>query len=959
MKKQLRFGFRLFVLSVAVYMMIPSLSLVAQVHHPWQLDGQIYFKLKNDFKFEVRHTEGKVDLKEMQGLLGHLYAKYEVHKLEKPFWSTTSFELQRTYQLYFQKIHQIDELIKEMEQLSFIEYAEPVPLMKTTLTPNDLGANSTSGTGQWHLHKIQAPQAWDLSVGSPSIVVGIVDDAVLTTHPDLSPVCLPGRDVADNDNDPNPPTSSYSHGTHVAGISGAATNNGIGVASIGFGVKILPVKATNSASAVTHGYPGVTWAADNGAHIINCSWGGPTGGTTGQNVINYAWNKGCIIVAAAGNDNTNQQFFPAAYNNVISVASTASSDAKSSFSNYGTWIDISAPGSAIYSTYVGGSSTPTATYSRIQGTSMASPLVAGLLALMKSFAPTATRNDLINCLYSSADNINAQNSNFIGQLGAGRINAYQALVCLQQFANAAPIANFTADVTSGCPGLQVQFNAFSTGGAATSYAWQFPGGTPSTSTLQNPVVTYSNIGTYNVVLTMTNLNGSHTRTENNYITISNSGIQTIFLENFESGNLNGWTVENPDNGITWVNSQVGGTNGGSRAAGINLWNYSNAIGQRDRLISPVIDLSGSTNIELKFDHAHRRYSQNERDSLVIYASSNGGTSWNRIFAQAENGTGNFATNSTTTANFVPADIADWCYGGTIGAQCFTINLGAYSGVSNFRLRFESVNAYGNNLYLDNIRVTGTCQSVTVQPPIASFNASQTNICEGDLVSFSSTSLNSPTAFSWSFPGGTPSSSSSANPSISYNTPGTYNVSLTVSNTAGSNTATINSYIVVNPLPPVPVITQVGDSLIGSPGYASYLWRRNGFTVGTTQAIQITQTGTYELEVRDSNDCSNVSAELEINQIGNTAVINELENAQILLYPNPASEFVVLDFSLLNFDIQGVDVFNALGEQIYSFNAEYLQNNKIYVNVAALAGGVYMARISSTGGLIARKFIVSK
>ena len=147
-------------------------------------------------------------------------------------------------------------------------------------------------------------------------------------------------------------------------------------------------------------------------------------------------------VAAAGNDGTNQQFYPAAYTSVVAVSSTTTNDAKSSFSQYGTWVDIAAPGSAIYSTYA------TSLYSRIQGTSMASPNVAGLLGLMKSYAPNVSNQNLINCLYSSATNIDAVNSGFIGQLGAGRINAYQALLCLQQY-NVSVDAGITAVSSPG------------------------------------------------------------------------------------------------------------------------------------------------------------------------------------------------------------------------------------------------------------------------------------------------------------------------------------------------------------------------------------------------------------------------------------------------------------------------------------------------------------------------------
>jgi len=240
---------------------------------------------------------------------------------------------------------------------------------------------------------------------------------------------LPGYDAVDNDTDPTPCGSNDGfHGSHVSGIVGAETNNNLGISSIGYDVSILTVKIGDCNGALTGGYEGITCAADNGAYVINMSWGGGGSSNYGQNVCTYAWNQGAILVAAAGNDGVNSVFYPAGYDNVVSVASTTTGDAKSSFSNYGSWIDISAPGSSILST------NQTTGYQVTQGTSMASPLVAGLIGLMKSHAVGASNTDIINCLYSSAANIDAANASYIGQLGAGRIDAYQAMVCSNSFA---------------------------------------------------------------------------------------------------------------------------------------------------------------------------------------------------------------------------------------------------------------------------------------------------------------------------------------------------------------------------------------------------------------------------------------------------------------------------------------------------------------------------------------------
>ena len=181
--------------------------------------------------------------------------------------------------------------------------------------------------------------------------------------------------------------------------------------------------------------------------------------------------SGITFVAAAGNDNTSQVFYPAGYNYVISVASTTSSDSKSSFSNYGTWIDIAAPGSSIYSTI------PNNTYGTQSGTSMACPLVAGLCGLLKSYNPALTPDEIENCLDQSADNIDAQNPSYVGDLGAGRINALGALQCTNP--TNPPVVQFMSDANGPqCTGATVQFMDQSLYNP-TSWSWSFPGGSPA------------------------------------------------------------------------------------------------------------------------------------------------------------------------------------------------------------------------------------------------------------------------------------------------------------------------------------------------------------------------------------------------------------------------------------------------------------------------------------------------
>lgn len=533
---------------LAVASALIAFTTLGQSVHQDYLDGAIWFKLKNDTK---RHqtldvqtgtiSSSRIDIKKFD-----FYSEIErfgIKSLAEAFPQVKDEKLTNVFRLEVQNIDAVNEIIRLLEATDVVEYAERIPYIQKTLTPNDPSYNSST---QWGLFQMNAAQAWDFTTGSSDVTVAIVDDAVETTHSDLSGVIwtnpnevpnngvdddgngyiddVNGFDVANSDNNPDPdnPISSYDHGTHVAGIAGAETNNNNGVASIGHNITLIPVKSTNSATAVTHGYEGILYAVAAGADVINMSWGGSGSSTTAQNIINYASGEGIVLIAAAGNDNVSSVFYPAGYNNVISVASTTFGDSKSSFSNYGTWIDISAPGSAIYSTIPGNG------YGTKQGTSMASPQVAGLAGLMLSLNPSLSPADIESCILSTADNIDTQNPSYVGELGAGRINAQAAMNCISSTLNWAPEANFEADVVNILEGQSVNFTDLSIYNP-TSWSWTFNGGTPATFNGQNPpAVTYNAAGTYDVTLTVTNANGNDTETKTGYITVNAlTGCDTI------------------------------------------------------------------------------------------------------------------------------------------------------------------------------------------------------------------------------------------------------------------------------------------------------------------------------------------------------------------------------------------------------------------------------------------------
>jgi len=303
------------------------------------------------------------------------------------------------------------EFLAKFQADANVEAVELDYVMEANLTPND-----PSYASQYHLPRIQADLAWNITTGSTSRTIAIVDTGVDLTHPDLKAKILPGYDFVNGDALAD---DDQGHGTHCAGIATAISNNGLQVAGVDFNAKIMPVKVLNRRGS---GYTsdiinGVYYAADNGAHVISMSLGGGAAQTAFQDAINYAYGKNIIVVAAAGNSSTSALSYPAAYNNVVAVASTTSTDAMSSFSNYGSWVDIAAPGSSILSTADGGGTTT------MSGTSMATPVVAGLATLTWSKNLAASNTTVINRIYSTADKIAGTGTNFTH----GRVNAYNAV----------------------------------------------------------------------------------------------------------------------------------------------------------------------------------------------------------------------------------------------------------------------------------------------------------------------------------------------------------------------------------------------------------------------------------------------------------------------------------------------------------------------------------------------------
>ncbi len=309
---------------------------------------------------------------------------------------------------------QAKKKVAELEKNPLVEYAEPNFKRKAFLTPND-----TYYSLQYGLTKIEGPAAWDTERGqTSSVTIAVVDTGVQLNHPDLASKIVAGFDFVNGDASAN---DDHGHGTHVAGIASALTNNSLGVAGVSWGANIMPVKVLDSFGSGTDANvsDGITWAADNGAKVINLSLGGYDFSQTLQNATDYAYNRGVTVLAAAGNDGSNITIYPAGNTNVAGVGATNSSDGWASFSNYNSSVDVSAPGVSILSTYIDSS------LAYLSGTSMATPCASGVVALIRSKNPSMSVDSVFSTLtLSSTDLGSAGRDNFFGW---GRVDAYNAV----------------------------------------------------------------------------------------------------------------------------------------------------------------------------------------------------------------------------------------------------------------------------------------------------------------------------------------------------------------------------------------------------------------------------------------------------------------------------------------------------------------------------------------------------
>ncbi|MBW6516644.1 MAG: S8 family serine peptidase, partial [Candidatus Cloacimonetes bacterium] len=399
---------------------------------------------------------------ESLNLLAMEYRFVDLHQLHEKVtyldWNDKGVYLQNIYRIVLEENDNIETALSALNRDNNIIFAEYESINRYLYTPND-----PEYSLQWHHPVVMTPEAWDHVQGSSEVIVAITDSGTKWNHPDLADNIwineaeLPGItidwvngmiyggdgidndgngfiddvigwDFVENNNNPYQNYPGNGHGTHVAGCAGAVGDNNIGLTGTAMNVSLLICKGAPSnapSSGIQYAYQQVQYAAQSGAHIINCSWIGQGQGNYANSVVNYATSLGSLVVAGAGNNGIQHTptnaWFPSDCTNSLSVAATGQNDIMANFSDYGEPIDLTAPGVNIRSTYLNN------TYQSSSGTSMSSPVAAGIAALVKSLHPDISPLDLKARLMTTTDYIDDINDpGFAGLIGTGRINAFKA-----------------------------------------------------------------------------------------------------------------------------------------------------------------------------------------------------------------------------------------------------------------------------------------------------------------------------------------------------------------------------------------------------------------------------------------------------------------------------------------------------------------------------------------------------
>ena len=435
--------------TLIIIVLVVSLASYPQKQYKYNksLTNNVIFKLKDEFRNNIEQKNIRNNELKKYFHTSNYSKKFPRHtKLEHnlKIQNRNLVDLSLIYKIELKDLNQLNSFIKLIYKEGIIEYAVPEHTNELVYSPNDAD-NAT----QYYLNNLRIFDAWDISKGDTVTIIGITDTGIMIDHEDLNQNIYRnindpidgidndndgyidnywGWDLGDNDNNPEfdySSSPSYPHGVWVSGCASAVADNGVGLSGIGYRTKIMPIKVSTAANTVINtGYEGIVYAADHNCDIINCSWGSTIGDEYGQDIVNYAtFNRNALVIAAAGNNGIELEFYPASFDNVFNVGASNIDDNKWDNSNYAVTVDVMAPGENVAMTASNGG------YRYGWGTSFASPIVAGCAAIVKSYYDTLSALQIGEVLRTTCDNIDTVSGNepFADLMGKGRVNLYRAL----------------------------------------------------------------------------------------------------------------------------------------------------------------------------------------------------------------------------------------------------------------------------------------------------------------------------------------------------------------------------------------------------------------------------------------------------------------------------------------------------------------------------------------------------
>ncbi len=589
-----------------------------------------------------------------------------------------------------------------------------------------------------------------------------------------------------------------------------------------------------------------------------------------------------------------------------------------------------------------------------------------------------------------------------------------------------PIVILKNSGTNNLTSCQINYQV--TGGSLQSYTWSGNLATNATASVPLPSLNAAAGTNTFTAYTQSPNGGTDQNTGNDSKSVTFNAIAGSALpltQNFQATTFppTNYSIANADTDITWARTTTAGANS-SASMFVDNWDY-NASGAYDWFILPSIDLSTASSASMTYDYAYAYYNGTQGtfyDSLAVAYSLDCGASW---FALSFEGGTQLATAGGQSTEFVPT-ANQWVN------ETVNLNIPALTGQGNVLLAFVAINGYGNNIYVDNINIQSS--TTTINPPVAQFSASSTTICGGSQVTFTNSSTNSPTSYSWSFPGGNPSTSTQANPVVTYSNPGTYSVTLTATNGGGSDAEVKTNYIVAAAGPTLSITAiptscagvNTGTatvSVVGGTGSYLYSWTGSSSTnavatglapgnytatvtnvagcssstsisvlssvninvqlsvvdsslLGGASSIQSIVSGgtpsytyswnvgatssslvglgigTYTLTVTDANGCTGAATA----SIGGVGIKNPEWLSYVSLYPNPTNDVLNIDLSLQSKQDIQLQVFNAIGQVLYTKSLNGFLSGLETINLREAAEGVYFVRISGSSNTKILRFI---